>query len=202
VARVALRGSYVEFVIFMGTTENYPRWFEKLIEDAIYVDESRFTFYVDRLERRPDYYEKSLIEDYSVFIRKSDGEVHVTNYDTFQELYISFKYNDFKHAGLAALEEDCIEYVECKPGVLSAGYPDWFYEYFTEMINFPHDEETIYLYDETQHCLTAKRGNLIVPLGGDATVTKHCVFLHNRFGEVRGMDYDDFIKYYDPNPKR
>lgn len=185
----------------MGMTENYPRWFEKIIDDAIFMDESRYTFYVDKLERRPDYYEKILIEDYSVFIRKPNGEVHVTDYDIFAELYRAFRYDSFTNSGLAAFEEDCIDYVECSPGILSAGYPDWFYEYFTEAINFPQDEETIYFYDEEKHCLTAKRGTLVVPLKGEASVTKHCVFLRNKFGEIRGMDYDDFIKHYDPQPE-
>ena len=199
-ARVALRGSYVEFVNFMGITENYPQWFAEIIDDAIYMDESRYAFYVDREERRIDYYEKILIEDYSVFIRKPNGEVHVTDYDVFGELYITFIYDSFTNSGLAAFEEDSIEYVECRPGVLSARYPDWFYEYFTEAINFPQDEETIYFYDEHKYCLTAKRGTLVVPLKGEASVTTHCVFLRNKYGEIRGMDYDDFIKYYDPDP--
>src|SRR5437763_13558696 len=111
--RVALRGSYVEFVIFMGVTEKYPLWFEEELYECTYTDESRFTFWVPFNERNPDYYEKQLIEDYSVFLRKPNGEVHVTDYDIFTELYITFRYDAFTNSGRAALHEHCIEYVEC-----------------------------------------------------------------------------------------
>lgn len=199
--RAALRDSYVEFVLFMGMTERYPLWFEKEMEYTIYQDADRYTFWVPIGERRSDYYEKTLVEDYSVFLRKPNGEVFVTDYDVFQGMYTSFKYDAFTNSGIAAFDEDCIEYVECQAGVLSAGYPVWFYEYFTEAINFPQDEETIYFYDEEKHCLTASRGSLLVPIGGEASVTTHCVFLHNKFGEIRGMAYNDFIKHYDPDPQ-
>lgn len=196
----ALRGSYIEYVLFMGVTERYPLWFQKQLDSNIFTDESRYTFYVPIEERTSDYYEKILIEDYSVFLRKHNGDVHVTDYDTFCDLFDTFLYDSFTNSGIAALVEDCIEYVECRPGVLPAGYPEWFYEYFTEAINFPRDNETIYLYDEDLHCITAKRGSLLVPLSGSASVTEHCVFLRNKFGEIRGMRYDDFLKYYDPDP--
>lgn len=196
----ALRGSYIEYVLYMGATERYPLWFKKQLDNHTFTDESRFTHYIPFDERSPDYYEKTLVEDFSVFLRKPNGNVHVTDYDTFSDLYHTFIHDTFTNSGVAALEEDCIEYVECKPGILPAGYPEWFYEYFTEALNFPKDELTLYLYDEDQHCLTASRGSLIVTAGGAASVTEHCVFLRNRFGEIRGMNYDDFLKYYDPGP--
>lgn len=199
--KAALRGSYIEFVHFMGVTEKYPLWFERELDENIYTDESRYTFYKPFEERTPDYYEKQLVEDYSVFLRKSDGNVHITDYDAFSSLFQVFLYDSFYSCGIAALYEDCIEYVECKPGILLPGYPDWFYEHFTEAINFPKDNETIYLYDTETHCLTATRGSLIVTAGGEASVTDHCVFLRNKFGEIRGMKYDDFLKYYDPDPE-
>jgi hypothetical protein len=200
--RVALRGSYIEFVIFTGVTERYPSWFNKILYDDIIVDENRYTFWVPVDERMPDYYEKQLIEEYSVFLRKPNGEVHLTDYDVFTDMYINFKFNAFTNSGIAAFEQDCIEYVECKAGVIPAGYPVWFYEYFTEAINFPQDGETIYFYDETEHALKATRGSLIATAGaGQASVTKHCIFLRNKHGEIRGMDYKDFLKYYDPDPK-
>ena len=198
----ALRGSYVDYVLFMGVTEKYPLWFELELDESIYTDESRYTFYVPIEERSPTYYEKQLVEDYSVFLRKSDGNIHVTDYDTFKELYHTFTYDNFTNSGIVALHEDCIRYVECVPGILSSAHPDWFYEYFTEAFNFPKDNQTIYLYDEDQHCLTATRGSLIVTAGGSASVTDHCVFLRNKFGEIRGMNYEDFIKYYDPTPTK
>lgn len=182
--KVALRGSYVEFVCYMGITEKYPRWFKKILDDCTYTDDDRYTFYVPPAERTPAYYEKQLIEDYTVFLRKSNGEVHVTDYEVLQHMYTSFKYNAFNNSGLAALDEDTIEYVECRPGILGAEYPEWFYEYFTEVVNFPHDEQTILMADDNE-----------------VYVDRHCVFLKNRFGEIKGMYYDDFLKYYDPNPK-
>ena len=199
--KAALRGSYIEFVIFMGVTERYPQWFQEELEDTISLDDSRYTFYVPRDERNMGYYEKQLVEDYSVFLKKPDGEIFVTDYDIFTDLYATFIYNTFKNSGLASLEDDTIEYVECQPGVLPAGYPTWFYEYFTEAFNFPQDEETVYLYDTDKHRLTATRGSLIVEVGGQASVTSHCVFLRNKYGEIRGMSYDDFLKYYDPDPE-
>jgi hypothetical protein len=198
--RAALRGSYVEYVLFIGVTERYPLWFQAELYDSVYMDENRYTFYVPMHERTPDYYEKTLVEDYSVFLKKPNGDIHVTDYDIFNDLYVSFKSDTFTNSGLAAFEQDCIEYVECRPGVISSGYPDWFYEYFTEVLNFPKDEETIYLYDTDKHCLTATRGSLIATAGGEASVKTHCVFLRNKYGEIRGMEYKDFLKYYDPDP--
>lgn len=198
---VALRGTYVEYVVYMGVTESYPRWFEKMLDEAIFTDESNYTFYVDRLERRPDYYEKQLIENYSVFLRKPNGEVHVTDYDVFTDLYTVFRWDYFTNSGIAALIGDCIEYVECKGGVLPAGYPNWFYEYFTEAFNYPQDEETVFIFDSEIHTLKASRNWLEATAGGYVTVTEHCVFLRNKHGEIRGMRYDDFLKYYDPEPR-
>lgn len=199
--KTALRGSYVEFVVFMGVTERYPQWFQDELEDTISLDDSRYTFYVPREERNVDYYEKQLVEDYSVFLRKPNGDTFLTDYDIFSDLYTTFKYDAFTNKGIAALDEDCIEYVECEAGVLSAGHPVWFYEYFTEAINFPQDEETIYFYDSEDRSLKASRGSLLATAGGGVSVTDHCVFLRNKFGEIRGMLYVDFIKFYDPKPR-
>lgn len=181
--KAALRGSYVEFVCFMGITEKYPLWFEKELNETIFMDSDRYTFYCHPDERSPDYFEKQLIEDYTVFLRKPNGEVHVTDYEVLQYMYTSFQYDAFTNSGLAALDDDCIEYVECTGGVLTREYPSWFYEYFTEAVHFPQEGESILIYDN-----------------GEVSVDTHCVFLRNRFGEIRGMLYDDFLKYYDPNP--
>jgi hypothetical protein len=198
--RVALRGSYIDFVIFMGLTEKYPLWFEEELYECTYTDESRYTFWVPYDERKPDYHDKQLIEDYSVFLRKPNGEVFVTDYDVFQGMYTTFTFSEFTHSGIAAFDADCIEYVECQAGVLPAGYPEWFYEFFTEAFNYPQDEKTYYFYDASKNTLKASRDALEVSAGGDVEVTEHCVFLRNKFGEIRGMLYDDFLKYYDPNP--
>jgi hypothetical protein len=200
--KVALRGSYVEYVIFAGVTEKYPPWFEEELYDTISLDESRYTFWVHRDERNMNYYEKQLVEDYSVFLRKPNGEVHVTDWDIFSELYMAFTYSEFNHSGIAALYEDTIDYVEAKAGVLPAGYPIWFYEYFTEAFNYPQDEKTFFFYDINEHVIKASRDSMEITAGGDVTITEHCVFLRNKFGEIRGMTYYEFLKYYDDNPKR
>lgn len=199
--RVALRGSYIEYVIFMGVTERYPSWFAEELYECTYTDESRFTFWIPDGERRIDYYEKQLIEDYSVFLRKPNGDVHVTDYDVFSELYIAFRYDAFTNSGIAALEQDCIDYVEAQAGVLPAGYPEWFYEYFTEAFNYPQDEKTFFFYDANKHSLTASRDSMEITAGGDVIITEHCVFLRNKYGEIRGMTYTQFLKYYDPDPQ-
>lgn len=180
----ALRDSYVEAVFFMGINERYPHWFAEELYNCTFTDESRFTFWVPEHDRRPDYHEKELVEDYSVFLRKSNGEIHLTNYDVVDELYCIFRSDRFDNSALLALNDDVIEYVECHGGHVVSGYPEWFYEYFTEAVNFPSEEESIFLDNEN----------------GDITITEHCVFLRNKFGEIRVVDYTTFIKYYDPDP--
>jgi hypothetical protein len=85
--------------------------------------------------------------------------------------------------------------------MLVDGYPYWFYEFFTEAFNYPQDNKTFYFYDTEKHVLTASKDSIDVSVGGDVTVTNHCVFLRNKYGEIRGMKYDDFIKCYDPEPQ-
>lgn len=199
--RAALKDSYVDFIIYMGMSEKYPLWFEEELYDCTYTDESRFTFWVNKEDRRPDYYEKQLIEDYTVFLRNSDGEVHVTDYDVFQNLYITFRYDAFTNSGIAAFETDSIEYVECTGGMLSVSYPAWFYEYFTESVNLPN-EETMFFREEPSTNISVVRGPFMdIDEYGGVSVDDHCVFLRNKFGEIKGMLYDDFKKWYDDDPE-
>lgn len=201
--RAALKNSYVEYILYMGVTEKYPQWFRHQLDNCAYTDESRFTFWVNKEERRPDYYEKQLIEDYSVFIRNSNGDIHITDYDTFQRLYVTFTYDAFTNNGIAAFENDCIEYVECMEGMLSVTYPTWFYEFFTESINFPNGEKILLSNSEDIPNLLVDRGPFLdVDNYGGVSVDCHCVFLRNKFGEVRGMLYTDFLRFYDDNPER
>jgi hypothetical protein len=200
--QVALRGSYVEYVVFRGITEEYPKWFDKEL-DQMYLNEHRFTFYMPKEERYPDYHEKELVEEFSVFLRKFENdEVFLTNYDTFSELYTIFQYDLFTNSGIAAYKEDTIEYVECRGGILNDEYPNWFYEYFTEAINFPYENETVLFYDAWAKGLKVTEGTLFVRNNGDISVSTHCVFLRNRFGEIMGMEYIQFLKIYDPLPKQ
>lgn len=198
--KVGLKGSYIEYVEYMGINDNYPDWFNEVLYDCITSDENRFTFYVPKDNRKPDYHEKALVEDYSVFLRKPNGDIHLTDYDAFRETYTIFRFDAFTNSGIAAFTPDTIEYVECQPGYLNTGYPDWFYEYFTESITFPGYQETIFLYDDTQHKLIADKSSLFDSSNGQVSVITHCVFLKNKYGEIKGMDYDTFLKYYDPDP--
>lgn len=201
-AKVALRGAYTEVVFFMGVNERYPMWFADELYNNIFMDEHRYTFWVPREERTPLYYEKKLVEDYTVFLRKPDGSIHVTDYDVFTDLYYMFRYDNFTNSGLAALDTDCIEYVECHEGMLTAGYPEWFEMFFTEAINFPPDGGSILIYDNNLRHLTATKDSLLdIGPNGDISVNAHCVFLYNKFGEIRGMSWGEFLRFYDPDPE-
>lgn len=195
----AFHGSYVQYVIYIGITEKYPRWFEKEVLDNIYSDSDRFTFWVPLEERTVDYYEKTLVEDYSVFLRKPDGNIHCTDFDVFEKLYQVFKYDRFTNSGVAAFSEDCIEYIECKPGVLSSEYPEWFYEFFTESAVFPN-VETVLMFDTDKYRLSYNNSKFEMNTSGDISVLEHCVFLRNHLGEIRHMQYDIFKKHYNPGP--
>jgi hypothetical protein len=179
----ALRGHYVQFVVFMGMMEAYPDWFIEEIANRAFIDESRYCFWTSPPERPHDYYEKELIETYSIIVRKESGETQVMEYGTFEECYKIFQFNYSNNGGVAAFNEDWIEYVECIGGALLDVYPQWFYEYFTESLNNPKESET-YLFGIDGH--------------GHITVKERCVFLRNRFGEIRQMLYADFLNHYDP----
>lgn len=179
----ALRGHYVQFVVFMGVSEKYPEWFIEEIANRVFVNESRYSFWTPPPERLCDYYEKELIEAYSIVLRKSNGETHIAEIDTFTDMYRVFKYDLSENGGVAAFKEDVIEYVECFPGGLIDAYPEWFYQYFTEALNNQKDEES-YLFS--------------IDGSGHITIKERCVFLINRFGEIRQMSYGNFLKYYEP----
>lgn len=182
--KAALRGSYVDVVYFMGVNERYPHWFCEELYSNVFSDSDRYTFYVSPQERSPVYHEQILVEDYSVFIRKPNGDIFVTNYDAFDDLYFQFRFDAFSNSGVAAFRDDVIDYVECQGGAVISGYPDWFYEYFTEAINNPSEDETIFI-DSND---------------GELSVSDHCAVLQNRYGEVRLMDWEKFLSYYDPDP--
>lgn len=184
--KAARRGSYLEVAYFMGTTERYPYWFAEELYDAIFSNESRYSFWVDRYSRRPDYNEKILIEDYSVFLRKEDGTIFVANYDLLDEMYTIFRTDKFTNSGLVAFNEDVIDYVECHGGNMHYGLDDdWFYEFFTESVNNPSSEETVFFSANSE---------------GGITVHEHCAVLINKYGEIRVLDWRTFLKHYDPDP--
>lgn len=131
---------------------------------------------------------------YSVTIETTDGRVRRTSKKTFDSLY--HRLDDYT----AALKEDCIEYVECMGGCLPDLYlyPTWFYELFSESVNLPDDGKTILYCNGEEECIMiSKRSSLQVNIDGDIVISSHSAFLCNRFGEVMGMDYFDFVKLYD-----
>lgn len=167
----------------MGIHENYPHWFKEVLYNQISFDGTNL-IWVDIRNPHSGYRHVVLYEDVSVFIRNKKGDIFVTDYTIFNTLYEEFKWDRFENSGLAALREDCIDFVECIGGGVIGEYPDWFYEFFTEYIVFPSDSTSIF----------------IKGLDGEFTVTHHMVFLRNRFGEIMTLGYDEFIKIYDPNP--
>ena len=200
--KAALRGSYVQVAFYMGDNETYPDWMADELANCTFTDESRYTFWVPEDMRKPDYFEKQLIGDYSVFLRKPDtGEIHVTSTDTYGDLYMEFQFDAFTNSALAAFHDDVIEYVECRGGeVVDSGYPDWFYEWITEAINYPG-------YDNARDAIQGglvgsecEESMLIDVDGNDFSIVDHCVVLRNKFGEMKIMEWEKFNRLYDTDP--
>lgn len=177
----SLKEGVVEYVLFVGVDSgDYPPWFLREIRNGIYVDESLYTRYIPESERFYDYYDKTVVEDYSVFLRKPDGSVFCTNYDTFTELYSILENVPRTNSGIAAFKEDCIEIVECVNGRLPEAYPEWFFNYFSGGVTMQSHEETILFYGDD----------------GEIQLSSHCVFLRNREGSIAYMDYRQFEAQY------
>lgn len=176
----SLKEGVVDYVIFSGEHEQYPRWFKEEVLDGILVDESRYTRYIPRPERAIDYYDKTIVEHYSVFLRKPESnDIHCTSYDVFEDMYISLEYNPRTNSGIAAFREDTIEIVECFGGMPYA-YPSWFYDYFSDGITIQSHDETILFYGDDR----------------EISVKGHCYFLRNQKGQIAFMDHDTFDRYY------
>lgn len=176
----ALRESVVDYVIFSGEWEQYPSWFREEVLDGILVDENRYTRYIPKPNRAVDYYDKIMVEDYSVFLRKRDtGNIHCTTYDVFEDLYAVMDNNPRTNSGIAAFREDTIEIVECHGG-LPESYPSWFYNFFSDGRVIKDSEETILFYGDDR----------------EISITGHSYFLRNKNGQVAHMDSDTFDKYY------
>lgn len=195
--------SYIDYVVYDGMIEKYPAWFREEVLDDIVMDASRYTHWIPYDERPPGYYDKQVVEGASVFLRKPCGDIHCTDYDTFEKLYYTFYYNDFTNSGIAAFEEDIIEYVECRPGILPRESPDWFYEYFTEAVNLV-DEETV-LWNDSFGVRTDNKGLLWSDYGegngtGEVVVDHHCVFMRNFAGSIMYQPWEKFIEVFNPGP--
>lgn len=145
--------------------------------------DSRYTFYIPKEVRNADYYDKIVVSYGDVFLRKTDGTSFVLSDDSiFQELYNVFDFNLQNNNGLAAFVDDCIEFVEIQGGFVVDDKPDWFYEHITETVNFIDVDSCILIGEDKEF-----------------DVTEHCVFLQNRWGEIRSMRYADFFAFYDPD---
>ena len=176
----SLKEGVVDYVIFAGEDEQYPAWFKREVLDGILVDENRYTRYIPRPERNMDYYDKTIVDNDTVFLRKpNSSDVHCTSYETFEGLYVSLESNPRTNSGVAAFREDSIEIVECFGGLPSA-YPSWFYDYFSDGIVINDYDETILFYGDDR----------------EISIIGHCYFLKNQRGQIAFMDHETFDKYY------
>lgn len=179
----ALREGVVDYVIFAGTweetTSQYPRWFREEVLDGILVDENRYTRYIEKPERSIDYYDKTLVDYDTVFLRKPNGNIHCTTYDVFEELYIPLDVSPRVDGGIAAFREDTIEVVECHGGLPEA-YPSWFYDFFSEGRVIVSPDETILFYGDDR----------------EISIVGTSYFLRNKNGQIAHMDKETFNRYY------
>lgn len=179
-AFAALKEGVVDYVIFAGENEQYPAWFKEEVIGGILVDENRYTRYIPQPERSVDYYDKTIVEHSTVFLRKPQSrDIHCTSYDVFEDLYISLEVNPRTNSGVAAFRDDAIEIVECHGG-LPGAYPSWFYDYFSDGMVIESRDETILFYGDDR----------------ELSIVGHCYFLRNRRGQIAFMDHEAFDKHY------
>lgn len=84
---------------------------------------------------------------------------------------------------LAALREDCIEYVIYSPYTPLLAYPKWYIDEHHDFGGslYEHSFGTTYFYEES--------GELLMSPGS--------VVLRNKLGDVRYMERETFFKYYE-----
>lgn len=71
------RHSVMTYTKYEGITHNYPAWFRDEIVDHTYVDEYGYSVY--NLD--------TLVEDWDIFLRNSNGDVLRTNQESFDLFY-------------------------------------------------------------------------------------------------------------------
>src|SRR5699024_11929041 len=71
------RHSIMTYTTYEGITHNYPKWFRDEIVDHTYVDEYGYSVY--NLD--------TLVEDWDIFLRNSNGDVLRTNQESFDLFY-------------------------------------------------------------------------------------------------------------------
>ena len=111
----------------------------------------------------------------TVSIETVDGRVAVVNNDTFNYLY--FRLSDF----VAALKEDCIQYVVNTPDKSIFEYPGWFRDAIANGEIF-EDEPGVYV---------------MYGSDGDTEMYPNSMVLRNYKGELMYMDSYKFHQYYD-----
>lgn len=111
----------------------------------------------------------------SVFIEKEDGSARVIPNEVFDELYLRI------NPLVAALKEDCIEYVVNDPTMDVMYQPEWYIE----------TVEDGYIYEECG-------SEFFIDTDGNTyAVAPGSVIMRNLYGELRYMEMDEFTKYFD-----
>lgn len=111
-----------------------------------------------------------------VMIQKNNYEFTVITQEIFHQLY--YELDDSK----AALKGDCIEYCTYHPNKPLIYYPDWFGKAMEDgwIVNdYPGD---LVFLEET----------------GEVAMSPGSVILRNIMGDLKYMERDDFVKYYEP----
>lgn len=111
----------------------------------------------------------------SVFIEKDTGEARVVNVKIFEELYRRLD------AFTAAFRSDCIEYVWNDPIAELFDHPEWYIQLVEDGIIRDDCGMDLFYPDD----------------GTEIHMNPGSVILRNHEGNVRYMEYDDFVKYYD-----
>lgn len=111
----------------------------------------------------------------SVVIETSDGRVAVIKQETFDALYV--RLNDF----LAALKEDCIEYVVYEYNKCMFAYPEWYADAVYDGLLFEDECTPLILYSES----------------GDIAIAPGSMILRNFKGDLQHLEAYQFYKYYD-----
>lgn len=110
-----------------------------------------------------------------VLIMRDNYKHTMTSIENFNYLY--YELNDT----VAALKEDCIEYVIHYPHKPLSSYPDWYISAYDNALIFEESADQFIFYDE--------RGDLAMSTGS--------VVLRNFMGDLKYMEMDDFKRYYD-----
>lgn len=119
----------------------------------------------------------SHMENSLVLLMKERYNYFVTRLEVFENLYIELD------ESRAALKEDCIEYVIYSRHKPLYMYPNWYVEACVD--GFIFDDGHGY------------GGHMFYEESGEIAMSEGCYILRNFKGELKYMEYEDFIKYYE-----